>query len=128
MPSAILAGALPFGAAALEVYFVLQSLFGAHRAYYAFGFLALALAVVALTTATATVLMTYFHLCAEDFRWHWRAFLAGGGSAFWLALYGLAYWATRLELEGFTNKVLYVGYLALICFLDFMVRACLPPL
>lgn len=27
---------------------------------------------------------------------------------------GLFYWATRLHLEGFVNKVLYLGYLSLV--------------
>ena len=56
------------GAAFIELYFVLSSLF-ASRAYYAFGFLALTAAVVALTTATVTILFTYFILCAEDYRY-----------------------------------------------------------
>lgn len=46
----------------------MNSLFGA-KAYYAFGFLALTSVVVAFTTATTTVLMCYFHLCAEDYRY-----------------------------------------------------------
>ena len=54
-------------------------------------------------------------------RWHWRAFLAGGGSAFWLLAYGLFYWATRLELPGIANKVLFLGYLLLISLLDFFI-------
>lgn len=78
------------GAAFVELYFVLSSIF-ASRAYYAFGFLALTsgkyiflysivsstftAAVVVLTTATVTILFTYFVLCAEEYRWHWRAFL-----------------------------------------------------
>ncbi|KAL8292186.1 hypothetical protein RQP46_001652 [Phenoliferia psychrophenolica] len=119
-PSALIAGILPFGAAFIESYFIMQSLFGA-KVYYAFGFLALTFAVVALTTATTTILMCYFWLCAEEYRWHWRSFLAGGGSAFWLLAYGLLYWATRLHLDGFANKVLYLGYLLLISFLSFLV-------
>lgn len=35
--------------------------------------------------------------------------MTGGGSAIWLFAYGLFYWATRLHLEGFVNKVLYLG-------------------
>jgi hypothetical protein len=31
--------------------------------------------VVTLTTGTVTILFTYFILCAEEYRWHWRAFL-----------------------------------------------------
>lgn len=109
-PAAILGGILPFGAAFVELYFVLSSLFG-NRAYYAFGFLFLTFVIVALTTATVTVLFVYFLLCAEEYRWHWRAFLIGGGSAFWLFAYGVWYWASRLYLNGFTSVVLYFGYL-----------------
>ncbi|KAI0780137.1 Nonaspanin [Fomes fomentarius] len=116
----ILAGILPFGAAFIELYFVLSSLF-ASRAYYAFGFLALTAAVVALTTATVTILFTYFILCAEDYRWHWRAFLTGGGSAFWLLAYGVVYWALRLSLDSMTSVVLYMGYLLLLALFDFLI-------
>jgi transmembrane 9 superfamily protein 2/4 len=55
------------GAAFIELYFILSSLF-ASRAYYAFGFVALTASIVALTTATVTILFTYFSLCAEDYR------------------------------------------------------------
>jgi len=108
--ASILGGILPFGAAFVELYFVLSSLFG-NRAYYAFGFLFLTFLVVGLTTATVTVLFTYFVLCAEEYRWHWRAFLIGGGSAFWLFVYGVWYWASRLSLDSGTSVVLYFGYL-----------------
>ncbi|KAJ7579168.1 endosomal P24A protein [Mycena floridula] len=118
--SAMLCGILPFGAAFVELYFVLSSLF-ASRAYYAFGFLALTAGVVGMTTATVTILFTYFVLCAEDYRWHWRAFLTGGGSAFWLLAYGIFYWASRLSLDSFSSVVLYLGYLFLLCLLDFLV-------
>jgi len=56
------------GAAFVELYFVLSSLF-ASRAYYAFGFLALTAGVVTLTTATVSILFTYFMLCAEEYRY-----------------------------------------------------------
>ncbi|EPQ57217.1 Nonaspanin [Gloeophyllum trabeum ATCC 11539] len=116
----LLSGILPFGAAFVELYFVLSSLF-ASRAYYAFGFLALTAFVVALTTATVTILFTYFILCAEEYRWHWRAFLTGGGSAFWLLAYGFFYWLSRLSLDSFSSTVLYFGYLFLLCLFDFLI-------
>ncbi|OJA11697.1 hypothetical protein AZE42_02099 [Rhizopogon vesiculosus] len=118
--STLLAGILPFGAAFVELYFVMSSLF-ASRAYYAFGFLALTAGVVTLTTGTVTILFTYFNLCAEEYRWHWRAFLTGGGSAFWLFAYGLFYWMSRLSLDSFSSVALYLGYLFLICLFDFLV-------
>jgi len=116
----MLSGILPFGAAFVELYFVMSSLF-ASRAYYAFGFLALTAGVVGLTTATVTILFTYFVLCAEEYRWHWRAFLTGGGSAFWLLAYGIFYWASRLSLDSLSSVLLYLGYLFLLALLDFLV-------
>jgi transmembrane 9 superfamily protein 2/4 len=122
----------------VELYFVLSSLF-ASRAYYAFGFLALTAGVVGLTTATVTILFTYFVLCAEEYRcvlhatddfwlydpcisrWHWRAFLTGGGNAIWLLAYGIFYWASRLSLDSFSSVSLYFGYLFLLVLLDFLV-------
>jgi len=118
--AALLSGILPFGAAFVELYFVLSSLF-ASRAYYAFGFLALTAGIVGLTTATVTILFTYFILCAEEYRWHWRAFLTGGGSAFWLLAYGLFFWASRLSLDSLSSAILYLGYLFLLVMLDFLI-------
>lgn len=116
----ILGGILPFGAAFVELYFIMSSLF-ASRAYYAFGFMALTAVVVALTVATVSILFTYFNLCAEEYRWHWRSFMVGGGSAFWVLCYGLVYWASRLSLDSLSGVVLYLGYLFLIVLLDFFV-------
>ena len=47
--------------------------------------------------------------------------MAGGGSAFWILLYGLFYWASRLSLGSFTSVALYLGYLFLICLFDFLI-------
>lgn len=53
--------------------------------------------------------------------WHWRAFVTGGGSAFWLLIYGLYYWISRLSLDSFTSVALYFGYLTLLVVFDFLV-------
>ncbi|KAF8235984.1 hypothetical protein L208DRAFT_1422169 [Tricholoma matsutake] len=116
----LLSGILPFGAAFVELYFVLSSIF-ASRAYYAFGFMALTAGVVMLTTATVTILFTYFILCAEEYRWHWRAFLIGGGSAFWFFAYGLFYWASRLSLDSLSSVIIYLGYLTILSHFVFLV-------
>jgi len=65
------------GAAFVELYFVLSSLF-ASRAYYAFGFLALTAGIVSLTTATVTILFTYFCLCAEEYRYAYTLTVSAG--------------------------------------------------
>lgn len=118
-PSALIAGILPFGAAWLELFFIINSLFG-NRVYYAFGFLSLTFVVTAATSATVSILFCYFHLCAEDYRWHWRSFLTGGASAFWLFAYGIFFWFTRLNLPGLSSKILFLGYLSVLSVLDFL--------
>ncbi|KAF8829200.1 hypothetical protein HHX47_DHR3000931 [Lentinula edodes] len=118
--AALLSGILPFGAAFVELYFVMSSLF-ASKAYYAFGFVALTAGVMGITVATVSILFTYFMLCAEEYRWHWRSFLIGGGNAFWVLAYGLFYWASRLSLGSFSSVALYMGYLLLLALLDFLV-------
>ena len=109
---------LIFASAFLEILFILNSMFGT-KIYYAFGFLALAFIITATTAATVTILFAYFHLCAEDYRWHWRAFMTGGSGAIWFFGYGLFFWATRLELPGFANKMLFLGYLSILSVLFF---------
>ncbi|KAF8200786.1 hypothetical protein BJ912DRAFT_1038517 [Pholiota molesta] len=118
--AALLSGILPFGAAFVELYYVFSSLF-ASRAYYAFGFLALTAGAIAMTTATITILFVYFLLCAEEYRWHWKSFFIGGGSAFWVMAYGLYYWGSQLRLESLQSVVLYLGYLLLLSVLVFLV-------
>ncbi|WWC73426.1 uncharacterized protein I206_107393 [Kwoniella pini CBS 10737] len=118
--SILIGGILPFGAAFVELYFVLSSLFG-NRAYYAFGFLFLTFLIYILTISTVTILFIYFTLCSEEYRWHWRSFLIGGGSAFWLFIYGIWYWISRLSFDSFTSVILYFGYLFLFSLLDFLI-------
>ena len=118
-PSALLAGLLPFGAAWLELFFIINSLFGS-RVYYAFGFLTLTFVVTAATTAMVSILTCYCHLCAEDYRWQWRSFITGGASAFWLFLYGMYYCLMRLSLPDLSSQVLFVGYLLMLSALDFL--------
>ncbi|KAF5393458.1 hypothetical protein D9757_000614 [Collybiopsis confluens] len=112
--AALLGGILPFGAAFVELYFVMSSLF-ASKAYYAFA------GVMGVTVATVSILFTYFMLCAEEYRWQWRSFLVGGGNAFWVLAYGIFYWVSRLSLDSFASVALYMGYLILLALLDFLV-------
>ena len=88
--------------------------------YYAFGFLSLTFVVTLLTTATVSILNCYLHLCAEEYRWQWRAFISGGASAFWLFAYGVFFCVMRLNLPDLSSKFLYIGYLLIISTLDFL--------
>ncbi|KKA18084.1 Endosomal integral membrane protein (P24a) [Rasamsonia emersonii CBS 393.64] len=119
IPSLLLTGILPFGAIFVELYFIMNSLWTS-KIYYMFGFLFLCYVLMIITTAATTILLVYFMLCAEDYRWQWRAFGGAGMTGFYVFLNALIFWATRVSFGGLTGAVLYVGYSALIGFLVFI--------
>lgn len=85
-----------------------------------FGFLFLCYGLMIITTAATTVLLVYFMLCAEDYRWQWRAFNGAGMTGFYVFMNALIFWATRVSFGGLTGAVLYMGYSALIGFLVYI--------
>lgn len=125
VPSMFLTSLLPFGAIFVELYFIMTSLW-TNKIYYMFGFLFLCYGLMIITTAATTVLLVYFLLCAENYRWHWRAFAGAGMTGGYVFLNALLFWATRVSFGGFTGAVLYVGYSALIGFIVFILTGKLP--
>ncbi|KXX78413.1 Transmembrane 9 superfamily member 1 [Madurella mycetomatis] len=119
IPSMLLVGLLPFGAIFVELYFIMSSIWFS-KIYYMFGFLFLCYGLMILTCASVTVLMVYFLLCAENYNWQWRSFLAAGTSAGYIFLNALIYWISKLSLSSFIGSVLYIGYSLLISFLFFI--------
>jgi transmembrane 9 superfamily member 2/4 len=119
LPSLLMTGVLPFGAIFVELYFIMSSLWTS-RIYYMFGFLFICYALMIMTTACTTVLLVYFLLCAEDYRWHWRAFLGAGMTGAYVFIMALGFWMMRVSFGGLTGAVLYVGYSALVGFLVFV--------
>jgi transmembrane 9 superfamily protein 2/4 len=119
IPSMLMGGVLPFGAIFIELYFIMNSIWF-HRIYYVFGFLFLVFVILILTCSEVTILMCYFHLCSEDYHWWWRAFLTSGASAFYIMLYSVLYYASKLEIESFTSTMLYFGWSAIMALLFFV--------
>jgi transmembrane 9 superfamily protein 2/4 len=107
----LMAGILPFGAAFIELFFILSSLW-LNRFYYVFGFLALVFVILTITCAEITIVMVYFMLCYEDYRWWWRSFFISGSSGFHLFLYSIFYFATTLRMKKFWSVILYFGWMA----------------
>ncbi|KAI0132986.1 hypothetical protein BJ170DRAFT_615944 [Xylariales sp. AK1849] len=119
IPSMLLVGILPFGAIFVELYFIMSSIWFS-KIYYMFGFLFLCYGLMIITCAAVTVLMVYFLLCAENYNWQWRAFLAAGMSAGYIFANALIYLISKLSLGGLSGTVLYIGYSALLSFLFFI--------
>ncbi|KAL7900392.1 Nonaspanin [Trichoderma sp. SZMC 28014] len=119
IPSMLIVGLLPFGAIFVELYFIMSSIWFS-RIYYMFGFLFLCYGLMIAVCSAVTILMTYFLLCAENYNWQWRSFLAAGMSGGYVFLNCLLYLITKVKLGGFAGVVLYIGYSALISFLFFI--------
>jgi len=100
-------------------YFLLLC-FRSHQMYYMFGFLFLVFIILLVTCSEATILLCYFHLCAEDYHWWWRSFLTSGFTAIYFFFYCIHYYVSKLEIEGITSTLLYFGYTFIMVFLFFL--------
>ncbi|KAG0340642.1 hypothetical protein BG004_006339 [Podila humilis] len=119
IPSMLIGGLLPFGAIFIELYFIMNSIWF-HRIYYVFGFLFLVFGILIVTCAEVTILMCYFHLCAEDYHWWWRAFFTSGASALYIFGYSVMYYFSTLQIKSFTSMVLYFGWSSIMSLMFFV--------
>merc|ERR1712137_114303 len=110
----LMGGILPFGAVFIELFFIMTSIWQ-HQFYYMFGVLFIVYIILAVTCAEITIVMCYFQLCAEDYRWWWRSFLTAGASAFYLFLYSVWYYWSKLNITGIVPTVLYFAYMIMVC-------------
>mmetsp|Transcript_2612 Transcript_2612/g.10049 ORF Transcript_2612/g.10049 Transcript_2612/m.10049 type:complete len:691 (-) Transcript_2612:313-2385(-) len=116
-------GVLPFGAVSVELFFVMSAIW-LHQIYYIFGFLFLVVLILIATCAEMTVLLCYFQLCNEDYRWWWRAALNSGASAFYVMAYAIWYYLFELDMaHGLVPSLLYFAYMFLIALAFFLITA-----
>lgn len=105
----LVGGGLPFGCIFLQMFFILNSIWG-HNTYYMFGFLFIVFLLLLIICALNTVLLSYFHLCSEDYCWQWRSFLNASSVGLYVLGYSLYFYLTKLAIEGVKNLVLFFGY------------------
>jgi len=117
--SVALGGILPFGAVCIELFFIMSAMW-LHQFYFVFGFLFIVLIILVATCAEITIVMCYFQLCNEDYRWWWRSYLSAGSSGFYLMLYSVWYFNSKLRISGFVPTVLYFAYMSMISITFFM--------
>eukprot|EP00058_Branchiostoma_floridae_P007674 XP_002593162.1 hypothetical protein BRAFLDRAFT_277886 [Branchiostoma floridae] len=119
LPGIIMGGVLPFGCIFIQLFFILNSIWS-HQIYYMFGFLFLVVLILVITCSEATILLCYFHLCAEDYHWWWRSFLTSGFTAFYFFIYSVHYFVSKLAIEGMASTFLYFGYTFIMVLLFFL--------
>jgi len=118
--SVLLGGILPFGAVCIELFFIMSAVW-LHQIYYVFGFLFVVLIILIATCAEITIVLCYFQLCNEDYRWWWRSFLAAGSSAAYLMLYSIWYYISKMNSTGFVPTVLYFSYMSIVALTFFII-------
>merc|ERR1712004_240784 len=92
----------------IELFFIFTALWE-NEFYYLFGFLFLVFIILIIACSQIAIVMVYFQLCAEDYHWWWRSFFVGSGSAFYVFLYSIFYFYTKLEITSFVPTLLYFG-------------------
>jgi len=115
-----IAGLLPFGAVFVEIYLIMTSIW-MDQFYYVYGFLVIVFCVLLITCAEITIVMIYFQLCTEDYRWRWRSFFTGGAVSFFMWLYSCYYFYTQLDMMLFVSGLVYFAYMWIGCVALFMV-------
>jgi transmembrane 9 superfamily protein 2/4 len=63
---------MPFAVIFMELYFIFKSMWQ-DQYYYMFGFLAFVFGLLVITCIEITIVMIYFQLCNEDYRWQWKS-------------------------------------------------------
>ncbi|KFM26763.1 Putative phagocytic receptor 1b [Auxenochlorella protothecoides] len=114
MPQMVMAGFLPFSAIYIELYYIFASVWG-HKVYTIYSILFIVFCILCVVTAFITVALTYFQLAAEDHRWWWRSFLAGGSTGIFVYAYCFYYYLARSDMNGLMQATFYFGYNLMVC-------------
>eukprot|EP01068_Selenidium_serpulae_P012168 Selendium_serpulae@DN5778_c0_g1_i3.p1 len=110
----VMAGFLPFSAIYIELHYVFMSVWGS-KVYTMYGVLLMAFVMLLLVAATVSVLLTYFHLNAEDHRWWWRSFLCGGSVGIFFYGHCFYYFFLRsTRMFGVLQIAFFFGYSLLV--------------
>lgn len=102
-------GFVPFMIIFLELRFIFNSIWMGY-VYYVFGFLAVTLTLWAYTCALTAVVMVYYQLAYEDWRWWWRSVFIPGGCGIWLFAYATYFFFDTLNVKSAPGTILYFTY------------------
>jgi transmembrane 9 superfamily protein 2/4 len=109
---AIFFDGMPFGAVFVELYFILGSTWLGFY-YNTFGFMVLTLSIAIVTCAFTSVVITYFRLRREDYRWWWSSLTTASAIGLYIFLYSIIY-SRQLETTSLVTLSIFFLYMALV--------------
>jgi len=115
-------GFLPFSSIYIELHYIFNSIWGS-KIYTLYGMLLLAFLMLLCVAATVTVLFTYFHLNAEDYRWWWRSFLSGSALSIFFYAYCI-YFYFQTGMYGLLQSSFFFLYSAVVAYGLALVMGC----
>ncbi len=89
-------GALPFGSIFIEIFFIFSS-FWQFKVYYVYGFMLLMSLMLAIVVSCICIVIVYFLLNSEDYRWHWTIFYVGGSTSLYIYIYSIYYFYMKTK-------------------------------
>ncbi len=105
----LITGFITFWSIYIELKFVFQSIWTNDHIYKLYGVLVVSVLLLLLLSTSLTVLFTYFHLNAENYKWWWRSFLSGASIALFVYGYCIYYYANSI-MEGFFQTIFFFLY------------------
>jgi len=115
----LLTGFITFWSIYIELKFILESVWAAADGplgnYRLYGALVISGFLVILLSLSLTILFTYFQLNAENYKWWWRSFIAGGSVALFVFGYCVYYYANSI-MDGFFQTSFFFLYSALLAY------------
>ncbi|KPI88002.1 transmembrane/endomembrane-like protein [Leptomonas seymouri] len=107
---AILGSVVPFVACCVEVSYVLNA-FWREEQMYMFGLLTFFLLTVMALCAEVGIIVTYFTLCDEDYRWWWRSFGALAATGAYVFCFSIFFLKRSLEIRLLGSIILFLAYM-----------------
>lgn len=111
--TALIGGIFPFGVIAVELFYILSAIW-MNKFYYVFGFLILIIIILVIAVAEIAIVLCYFQLCNEDYRWWWGSFCSTGSCGIYMFLSATVYFFSgTFKVAGLVPLLVYFGYMTL---------------
>lgn len=107
---AIFGSFVPFVACCVEMSYVLNA-FWREEQMYMFGLVTFFLFTVSVLCVEVGIVVTYFTLRDEDYRWWWRSFGTLAAAGVYLFMYSVFFLFRSLKIRQLTSMVLFLAYM-----------------